>query len=131
MVPIVSRLAEVLGTVRRPGDFHACGAIEIPALRLEVDGFGVVALPLLPAPVKQLVATAERAPYGRGTDTVVDTDVRRTWQIGAERVRIGGKHGARTLDAILKRVSDGLGVSAPIAAELYKLLVYDQGSFFV
>jgi len=28
-------------------------------------------------------------------------------------------------------VADGLGVSGPVAAELYKLLVYDQGSFFV
>ena len=92
MVSIVSRLAEVLGTVRRPGDFYASGAIEIPALRLEVDGFGIVALPLLPAPAEQLIAVAERAPYGRGADTLVDTDVRRTWQIGAERVRIGGKH---------------------------------------
>src|ERR1700738_3226471 len=99
MVPIVSRLAQVLGTVRRAGGFFVFGAIQIPALRLEVDGFGVVALPLLPAPVKQLIAVAERAPYGRGADTLVDTDVRRTWQIGAERVRIGGKHWGRTLAA--------------------------------
>src|SRR5229473_3217769 len=131
MVSIVSRLAEVLGTVRRPGDFYASGAIEIPALRLEVDGFGVVALPLLPAPVEQLIAVAERAPYGRGADTLVDTDVRRAWQIGAERVRIGGKHWARTLEEMVARAAEGLGVSEPIAAELYKLLIYDQGSFFV
>jgi hypothetical protein len=131
MVSIVSRLAEVLGTVRRPGDFYASGAIEIPALRLEADGFGVVALPLLPAPAKQLIAVAERAPYGRGADTLVDTDVRRTWQIGADRVRIGGKHWARALEAMVARAAEGLGVNEPIAAEFYKLLIYDQGSFFV
>jgi predicted 2-oxoglutarate/Fe(II)-dependent dioxygenase YbiX len=88
-------------------------------------------LPLLPIQAEQLVAAAERAPYGRGRDTIVDTQVRRTWQIGAERVRISGKHWERSLQAILARVADGLGVAEPIAAELYKLLVYDEGSFFV
>ena len=62
---------------------------------------------------------------------MVDTAVRRTWQIGADRVRIQGKHWARTLESILARVAEGLGVDEPISAELYKLLVYDQGSFFV
>ena len=131
MLSIVSRLANVLGTVRQPGDFFVSGTTEIPAPRLEVDGVGVVALPLLPTQAEQLVAVAERSPYGRGADTLVDTAVRRTWQIGADRVWIGGKHWARALEAILARVTEGLGLNEPIAAELYKLLIYDQGSFFV
>ena len=131
MSTIATELAALLGTVRRPGDFFVSGTAEILAPRLEVDGVGAVALPLLPMQAEQLVAVAERAPYGRGGDTLVDTEVRRTWQIGADRVRIGGKHWAQTLETILARVADGLGVTDPIAAELYKLLVYDQGSFFV
>ena len=131
MPSIATELAEVLSTVRRPGDFFASGTTEIPAPRLEVAGVGVVALPLLPAQARELIAVAERAPYGRGADTLVDTKVRRTWQIGADQVRIGGKHWARTLEAILARAAEGLGISEPIAVELYKLLIYDQGSFFV
>src|SRR6202022_4560267 len=46
-------------------------------------------------------------------------------------VRISGKHWERNLQAILARVADGLGAAEPIAAELYQLLVYDEGSFFV
>src|SRR6202011_2135715 len=49
----------------------------------------------------------------------------------ADRVGIGGKHWARALEAILARVTEGLGLNEPIAAELYKLLIYDQGSHFV
>ena len=52
-------------------------------------------------------------------------------KIGADQVRIQGKHWARTLEAILARVADGLGVTEPIVAEFYKLLVYDPGSFFL
>jgi hypothetical protein len=65
---------------------------------LEIDGVGVVALPLLPIQAEQLVDVAEWAPYGRGADILVDMEVRRTWQIGADRVRIGSKHWARTLE---------------------------------
>jgi predicted 2-oxoglutarate/Fe(II)-dependent dioxygenase YbiX len=131
MRPITTSLAALLSTVSRSGDFFVSGRVEIFAPRLEVDGVGPIALPLLPAQAGELIAVAERAPYGRGEETLVDTSVRRTWQIGADRVRLGGRHWAQTQDTILARVAEGLGVSEPIRAELYKLLVYDQGSFFV
>ena len=131
MSSITTNLAALLSTVRRPGDFVTSGKIEILAPRLEVDGVGLVALPLLPMQAEQLVAVAERAPYGRGEETLVDTQVRRTWQIDADRVRIGGKHWAQTLETILARVAEGLGVAEQVTAQLYKLLVYDRGSFFV
>ena len=124
-------LAKILRTVRRPGDFYASGLIELLQPGLEVEGVGPIALPLLPVQAEQLVAAAERAPFGRGTETVLDVGVRRTWQIDARRVRIGGKHWQRTLDDIVARAAAGLGVGEPVAAELYKLLVYDEGSFFV
>ena len=96
MSAITTDLAEELSTVRRPGDFFTFGMAEILAPRLEVDGVGVIALPLLPVQAAELIAVAERAPYGRGADTLIDTDVRRTWQISAGRVYIGGKHWAAT-----------------------------------
>lgn len=96
-----------------------------------MEGVGPIAFPLLQAQAEQLVAVAERAPYGRGEDTLVDTEVRRTWQIDAARVRIQGKHWEKTLQSIVARATAGLGVSGSVAADLYKLLVYDAGSFFV
>ena len=50
--------------------------------------------------------------------------------IGPNQVRIQGRGWARTLSAILTCVCDGLGVAEPVQAEFYKLLVYDEGSFF-
>ena len=128
---ITQKLAEILSDVERPGDFFASGRTEFLAPRLEVEGVGPIALPLLPAQAKQLIKAATRAPYGRGGDTIVDTKVRRTWQIEASRVSISGKHWAKTLDGIVARAAEGLGASEPVTAQLYKLLVYDKGSFFV
>ena len=131
MSSITTELAGILNKVQRPGDFYATGSNELFAPSLEVDGVGSIALPLLPIQAKQLIAVAEQAPYGRGEETLVDTRVRRTWQIDATQVHIGGRNWPRTLESIVERAAEGLGVTQPVVAELYKLLVYDVGSFFV
>jgi predicted 2-oxoglutarate/Fe(II)-dependent dioxygenase YbiX len=131
MPSITAVLASALRSVRRPGDFVTVGRTELLAPRLVVEGVGPIALPLLPAQAAELIARAERAPFGRGEETLVDAEVRRTWQLGADQVQIGGKHWQKTLDGILARVGDGLGVTDPIEAEFYKLLIYDKGSFFL
>ena len=131
MASLTSELAEILQTVQRPGDFYTSGTIDIFAPRLDVAGVGPIALPLLPVQAQQLIAVAEPAPYGRGAATLVDTDVRRTWQIDPARVQLGGRHWAQTLADIVARATAGLGVTGPVVADLYKLLVYDPGSFFV
>ncbi|WP_448189638.1 2OG-Fe(II) oxygenase [Azospirillum sp. sgz301742] len=131
MAFLTTELATVLGTVRRPGDFAAFGTTELSVPQFEVEGVGPLALPLLPVQAAALIAVAERAPYGRGPETLHDSAVRRTWQIGAERVRIGGQHWLRMLDGIVVRAAEGLGVVDPVSAELYKLLLYGEGDFFV
>ena len=131
MLSIAVEFAKALGTVNRPSAFFVAGTEQMLAPGLTGRGVGPVALPLLPAQAEQLIAAAERAPYGRGEDTLTDISVRRTWQIDAGRVRIKDKRWLQTIRAIVARVTEGLGVADPIEAELYKLLVYDQGSFFV
>lgn len=131
MASITTALAEVLQKIRRPGDFYVSGVTRIFTPSLEVDGVGPIALPLLPIQAEQLVAVAGQAPYGRGEETLVDTTVRRTWQIDAARVHLGGRHWQSALEEIVKQAATGLGVTQAVMAELYKLLVYDTGSFFV
>lgn len=131
MDSINDALAAILQSVQTPGDFFAAGECALHVPLIEVEGIGPIALPLLPAQAAQLIAAAERAPYGRGADTLVDTSVRRTWQIGVDRVRIRGRHWPTMLDGIVKRAAMGLGAGAGVEAELYKLLVYDEGSFFL
>ena len=131
MSSLAADLTAILAGVRRPGDFFVSGTAELRAPSLQVEGVGPVALPLLPVQAAQLAAVAEPAPYGRGEETVLDPAVRRSWQIGPEQVRLGGKGWATTLEGILARVADGLGVEAPITASLHKLLLYEAGGFFL
>ena len=131
MDSINADLASILQTVQTPGDFFAAGECALHVPLIEVDSVGPIALPVLPAQAAQLIAVAERAPYGRGAETLVDTAVRRTWQIGADRVHIKGRHWNAMLEGVVEMASKGLGAGAGVEAELYKLLVYDEGSFFV
>ena len=125
-------LEAVLSGVKHPGDFFVCGAIEIPMPRVEVEGAGTLSFPIPDAQIAAMVRRAKRAPYGRGEDTIVDTSVRNVWQIAPGKVRIGGKSWAANFENILSKVKVGLGCDdAGVSAELYKLLVYDRGGFFL
>ena len=122
---------ELLAGIRQSGDFFASGLIESPMPKLEIDGIGTISFPILSQQAKALVTRCERAPFGRGQDTLIDTDVRKVWQLAPSKLRLGGKTWARTLDTILAKVTEGLGCAdRRVSAELYKLLVYDKGSFF-
>lgn len=131
MPDITQTLLEILQTVQRPGDFYNSGKQEIFAPNMTVDGVGAIALPLLQGQAEQLIAIAEQAPYGRGEQTLIDTEVRRTWQISPEKIQMSGRHWVGTLQAIVARCATVLGVQEPVVAELYKMLVYDTGGFFV
>jgi len=124
-------LEELLARVRRPGDFFVEGARETPMPRIEVEGVGLLSFPVPQAQIEQLIQQADRAPYGRGEETILDESVRKVWQLPADRVRIGGKTWDTTFSQLLATVVDELGCAeAKVSAELYKLLVYDPGAFF-
>jgi hypothetical protein len=98
---------------------------------LSVQGLGLLSLPFQESQLAPLLARAELAPFGRGELTVTDTAVRKTWQIDAAQISFGGRKWQVSLDAIVARACHGLGVSEPVSGQLYKLLIYDTGSFFV
>jgi predicted 2-oxoglutarate/Fe(II)-dependent dioxygenase YbiX len=131
MSSLVAALLETLRSVERSGDFCVGGVRQVAMPTVDIDDVGRIAFPLLPVQAERLVAIAEAAPHGRGTQTLVDRDVRRTWQIDSGKVRVGGRHWEKTLAELVAEAARDLGVSEPVAADFYKLLLYDTGSFFV
>jgi hypothetical protein len=125
-------LVELLSAVKRPGDFYATGSLDVPMPKLEIDPVGVVGFPLPPVQAAELVQHSEAAPYGRGEETIIDPKVRKVWQFPVNRVRLGGKSWPQTLDTLVAQVAGQLGCNASeVSAELYKVLLYDVGAFFV
>ena len=86
-----TELEALLKSVDRPGDYFAHGRSFHPMPRIAVDGVGVLSFPVPDAQIRALIGVAERAPYGRGPDTRVDTSVRDCRQIGAARMQVAGR----------------------------------------
>ena len=117
------------------GDAKSAFSVEVTAradnLSLEVEGFGRVAFPLTPAKARKLIGLGRPARFGRGEETLTDTDVRDTWEIPKQLVS------ARWDDAILKvilaTVKEELGLpnAARLTADLHSLLVYEPNQFFL
>lgn|GEM_PF-126334 len=124
-------LADLLADVKRPGKYFSGGDFETPMPALRVAGVGPFSFPVPAAQARTLIAAAERAPYGRGDQTLVDESVRRVWQIAPDQVFLKGKAWPRSLSTLTALVAEDLGCDpANVAAEFYKLVVYEEGSFF-
>jgi hypothetical protein len=93
-------LEAVLSGVKQPGDFFVCCAIEMPMPRVEVERAGTLSFPVPDAQIAALVRRAQRAPYGRGEETIVNTSIRNVWQIAPRKVEIGGKSWAANFENI-------------------------------
>ncbi|MCC5840726.1 MAG: 2OG-Fe(II) oxygenase [Opitutales bacterium] len=125
-------LDEALDGLERPGDYFATGTLECAPPLMKVAGAGVISFPVPPEQARQLAAAAKTAPYGRGDQTLVDESVRKVRQVGPENVRLSGKKWTETLDAIVRSATEGLGrPEGSLSAEFYKLLIYEEGGFFL
>ena len=74
--------------------------------------------------VEDVLAACAQAPVGRGTETVVDTSVRRVME--SERIAVQWPG----LPAALEQVQLELCPWLDLEAKLYKVLVYRKGDFF-
>jgi 2OG-Fe(II) oxygenase superfamily len=99
---------------------------------LSIASFGEIGLPLLPAQTEDIAKAARKAPFGKGMHTVTDTSVRSAWEIDAADVSFANPTWAKYLSGMVEVVKDGLGLDSwNIEAHLYKLLLYEQGDFFL
>ena len=125
-------LLEALAEVDRPGDVFAAGDLPPAMPGLEVEGLGTVGLPLSKTQARALVRRCRQAPYGKGTQTLVDTDVRRVWEMDPAHFELTNSKWVALIESILGEVQRRLGLEdRKLAAHLYKLLLYEKGSFFL
>jgi len=74
-----------------------------------------------------------QAPYGKGTETVIDKSVRNALEIGSDKVELDPDW---TRTQLSKAVAQATGVLVPgmdgrgVTCEFYKLVVYEEGGHF-
>ncbi len=123
-------LEDLLGTLGESSQFVSYGSLPPVLPGLKVKGAGLIGLPVSAADAKRLIAQAEQAPYGRGEETILDTNVRRVWQLDPSQFALENREWDAHVAAIVDAVRQDFGIAQKVKPELYKLLVYEKGSFF-
>lgn len=91
----------------------------------------MIGFPLSERDAKLIEATAIQAPFGKGTQTVVDTTVRNTLEINPKSFSFKNPAWSEFFQTVVEKVAIGLGLPQnlpPPRADLYKLLLYKPGS---
>ncbi|KAL8790514.1 MAG: hypothetical protein Q9195_006345 [Heterodermia aff. obscurata] len=116
------------------GDFAKAGTLSSAVNPgLSVRDLGTIGLPLSEREAVELGKACHQAPFGKGSETIVDTMVRNTWELNADQFELQNPTWQTTLDEALEQVAGALDVVGGrnnIRAELYKLLIYNKGAFF-
>ena len=101
---------------------------------LFVPGVGPVALPLIEEKARALIQQCHQAPFGKGEQTIVDTSVRKTWELNEDQFEIQNPRWedyiAQTLKAALLGIGFDQEKSVHVRADLYKMLLYEGGAMF-
>ncbi|MEA3412903.1 MAG: 2OG-Fe(II) oxygenase [Pseudomonadota bacterium] len=125
-------LLKALDKVDRPSAVCTSGDIPLMMPGLKVDGLGVLSLPFGKTLARKLIKQCHQAPYGKGTETLVDTDVRRTWELDPDQFQLTNPKWEELVEEIIAKVQRELGLEdRKLKAHLYKLLVYEKGGFFL
>ncbi|MCP2279068.1 2OG-Fe(II) oxygenase [Nocardia amikacinitolerans] len=125
-------IGELMDSVPQAGSFAARRTGSAENLLIEVAGVGPIQLPVTPAQARRLCEIARPARYGRREQTLLDANVRDTWEVPRDRVTIDERQWRETLLPMLDilRAELGLPPDCELSAELHSMLVYERGQFF-
>jgi hypothetical protein len=129
---LVQHLSKGIESAVRSHHFCVSGALAKIDPGIDVVGLGPVKLPLKPTAAKRLMAECVQAPYGKGTETLVNTRVRNAFELAPKAFALANPHWEQSIQQLLPSIAKSLGLpSHRLEARLYKLLLYGKGGFFL
>jgi Rps23 Pro-64 3,4-dihydroxylase Tpa1-like proline 4-hydroxylase len=111
-----------------PKEYFVChGTAATPLIKIDNSYF--LKYPCDEQMCRILIKDSEKAPFGRGEETIVDSAIRDSWQIykKIEMISHNIKENSKILEEIRLKLCPGC---SSIRAEFYKMLVYEEGSHF-
>ncbi len=126
-------LLQYLKGVKSAGAFAATSRhTAFPNPGIQIEGGRILSVPLTPSDAEAIKSLGSQATYGKGDRNIVDTSMRKTWELRHTQFRLANPEWESYFGShIVKRAADGLGLAMPeVTAHLHKLLLYEKGSFF-
>lgn len=103
-------LLRTLKAVKTFGNFSYMKQHELfanPGLEVAAS---LIPLPLVTRDAEKIKALSQQAPLGRGDETLVDTRVRKTWELNIEQFRCSNPRWKTYLDTLLQEAAKSLGM---------------------
>ncbi|HTE23631.1 2OG-Fe(II) oxygenase [Flavitalea sp.] len=126
---------QILGVLKKisgSGSFVSAGAEPFIFPGMTVRDIGEISFPVNATQAQALIGKARKAPFGKGSKTVLDTNIRSAWEIDADNVNFENSNWPKFVQAIVEKVKPDLGIQdGKVVANLYKLLIYEKGDFFL
>ena len=128
---LLKQIVAELEKAKKTANFCTSGSFDFGDSRISVAGIGQIKLPLRTGDIRNLCDVAVQAPYGKRAETIVDREVRDTLEIPALDVSCSDAL-AEKLNTAVKSVASELHLEHErLECELYKLLIYTKGGFFL
>jgi len=126
------QVLSVLEEIKGSGSFVTTDSKPFLFPGLEVSGVGEIGFPVNPLEIKEMIKRAHKAPFGKGSETVLDNAVRSAWEIDAADITFNNSDWNKFIAGLIEQVKPALGIEGcAISANLYKLLIYESGDFFL
>ena len=127
-----NEIIQCLKGIKGGGTFCSQGSKDFIFPRLTIQGLGELAYPINEIQAHALISVAHKAPFGKGHETLIDPTVRSAWEINDSQLIFEGTGWSDMMQGILKGVKKDLGIKDyDVGAQLYKLLIYEKGDFFL
>ncbi|MEU8898684.1 2OG-Fe(II) oxygenase [Nocardia sp. NPDC048505] len=125
-------IGEILDAVPQAGAFATQRSGSAEHLALTVRGVGRLEFPVPPDQARQLCEVAHPAHYGLREQTLLDPNVRDTWEVPRDLLTIDEDRWRATLLPLLDTLRTDLGLppDSELSAQLHSMLVYEPGQFF-
>lgn len=121
-----------LKDLKGSGRFVSMQTMEFVFPGLKVAGAGEIAYPINEVQATTLIQAAHKAPFGKGSETIVDNNVRSGWEIDADKLSFTDSRWSAFIQKIIRHLKPDLGLEDyTISAHLYKMLIYEKGDFFL
>ncbi len=125
-------LLGVLNEIKGSGSFVNTNSRTFIFPGLEIQGVGEIGFPINTLEIREMIKFARKAPFGRGTETVLDATVRSAWEIDAGQMTFSNSDWNNFVASIIEEIKPALGINGQgVSTNLYKLLIYEEGDFFL
>ena len=121
-----------LEAIENQGAFSADKNISVDNFDINVTKIGILNFPINEDQIKLLINIAQPAKFGWRDQTILDPNVRKVFEIPANKIKIGKKQWSKKIEPLLNDFKRELGLptQSKLLSELHNMLIYQSGDFF-